>query len=495
MANPEVVVSLGEQPSESTLLQLEATTHRIELRADLLPVEVVDRLGARFGARTLYTLRREAEGGAWQGDVEERRRLIERAVAAGWWIDLEIDSDLDEFSELVPAERRVLSWHGSYPGQAALSRTLGRMREVGAAVYKLVPTATTQLQAMETFSWMVEQSGPVVAFAAGVVGSWTRILAARWGRKWAYLAVGAATAPGQIGYRRWFEDGYGDDAAQPGALFGVLGDPVQHSLSPRIHNCAYRELGLDYLYVPFETPDFADFWLDVAESEDWRDSGGDLRGFSVTAPHKHIALTVAGAASPLARSAGVANTLVRRRGVWEAELTDPEGVLLPLRQRNLRLDGARCAVVGAGGAGRAAITALSQAGGEVAVVNRSAERGLKVAERFRIPFVPLAEFDPAGFEVVVNTTSIGRSASEPLPFDPDRIDADGCIIDMVYDGDGAGGETELIRRARERGITAVGGREVLLAQAILQFRMMTGSDLPLAPVRQALGLPIDRLAS
>ena len=124
-------------------------------------------------------------------------------------------------------------------------------------------------------------------------------------------------------------------------LNGLVGYPVEHSLSPALHNGLYRQLGLPALYLPFHVEAFGDFWLDIVESGSLQVLGFDLRGLSVTAPHKAAALAVAGAASPLAETVGAANTLTCNEGVWEAENTDPEGIM-PTRPRRLGAAPCRC---------------------------------------------------------------------------------------------------------------------------------------------------------
>jgi len=215
-----------------------------------------------------------------------------------------------------------------------------------------------------------------------------------------------------------------------------------------------------------------------------RSLGFELAGLSVTAPFKEIAMAVAGAVSPLAEHLSAANTLVHKRGVWEAESTDPEGVVGPLRERGLQLRGRRAAVVGAGGAGRAALFALASEGAETTLVNRGSQRGRRVARLLKVDFVPLDEFDPAGFDLVVNATPAGAS-DVPGQFSLDRLGGEAMLIDLAYR---RGGPTETVRVLRESGRTVVDGREVLLHQAVSQFRAMTGEEFDLEIGRHELGL-------
>ena len=211
-----------------------------------------------------------------------------------------------------------------------------------------------------------------------------------------------------------------------------------------------------------------------------------MAGLSVTAPFKEVAFAVAGAASPLANRLEAVNTLVRRRGVWEGESTDVEGVVEALRGCGVDPRGQRAAVLGVGGAGRAAALGLALAGARVALVNRGVERGRDVADVYGLEFEPLADFDPSQFDLVVHATPLGRSPEDALPFAVDRLGPSATVVDLVY-GEEA---TRLVAAATACGARAIDGREVLLRQAVPQFRAMTGHELPLELGRRTLGLAV-----
>ena len=201
--------------------------------------------------------------------------------------------------------------------------------------------------------------------------------------------------------------------------------------------------------------------------------------------HKEIAQAVAGASSPIATRIGAANTLVWRRGVWEAEASDPEGVTLPLVERAMSLSGRRAAVFGVGGAGRAAAVGLELGGAAVSLVNRTRGRGLREATRLGMPFVSRQEFDPAEFDLLVNATPLGRLPGSEMPFDVEALSEGTVVVDLVYRHDEP---TALVDAATRRGLTVIDGREVLLCQAGRQFHMMTGCDFPLDEAKRLLAL-------
>jgi 3-dehydroquinate dehydratase / shikimate dehydrogenase len=460
----------------------------LEVRADLVGDLDAKRLARIFPGKLLYTLRSRAEGGAFEGSPERRKRRLLEAAPRYDLIDLEAARDLSpEVLKAVPPEKRIVSWHGPAAGVEGLQATFERMSAVPAHLYKLVPAAA---QPGEEIPCLLLLQGlgrrDVLAFATGPGGAWTRFVAPRLGAPVVYGSLGEVpAAPGQLSIERLRRD-YGLPELPPvEALFGIVGNPVHHSLSPRIHNAAYRALSIPAAYLPFQTDSFGEFWLEVVENGALDSLGLPIRGLSVTAPFKEAALAVAGAESPLATLIGAANTLVWNQEVWEAEATDPDGVVLPLRDRGIGIEGLDAAVVGAGGAGRSAAEGLAQAGARVTLVNRNPERGRSSADRLKLPYLPLSDFDPSHFDLLVNATSLGRAENDPLPFEVDRLRPGAVVIDLVYRMDRP---TRLLEGAAARGAVAIDGREVLIDQARGQFRMMTGSELPVHLARKVAGL-------
>ncbi len=460
----------------------------LEVRADLVGDLDAGRLARIFPGKLLYTLRSRSEGGASESSPERRRKRLIEAAGRYDLVDLEAARDLSsDVLAAVPPEKRVISWHGPAPGIDGLTATFEKMAAFPAALYKLVPTAERPGDEVPALLLLASLGRRDVAcFAVGPGGAWTRLIAPRLGAPVVYGALGEVPgAPGQISIERLRRD-YGLPELPPiEALFGIVGNPVTHSLSPRIHNTAYRTLGIPAVYLPFHTESFGDFWLEVVENAGLEAIGLPVRGLSVTAPFKESTLAVAGAESPIVSLIGAANTLVWNQGVWEAEATDPDGVVLPLRDRGIDITHLEAAVVGAGGAGRSAAAGLDRAGAKVTLFNRDPHRGRSSADHLKVPFRPLPELDPSAFDLLVNATSLGRGEDDPLPFAVDRLRPGAVVIDLVYLKDRS---TRLLAEAAARGAVAIDGREVLVDQARGQFRMMTGRDLPLNLARRAAGL-------
>lgn len=470
-------MTVAPEPDGDDLRRLSALADVLEVRADLVGDLDPDWLRQHFSGELIYTLRSRAEGGAFEGGKNSRRRRLGEAAAKGFdLVDLEAERDLaDDQLAAIPQAQRLLSWHGTANNLTVLKGRFERMAATPARFYKLISKTREEGDALRPLALLDDlRRDDVIAFGMGPIGTWTRILAPRLGSPLVYAAWGdVPAAPGQLSIDQLRRDYGFPDLAPANGLYGIVGCPVSHSLSPRLHNGAYRALGFPGVYVPFHVESFGDFWLDVLEVDALASFGLPLRGLTVTSPYKEAALAVAGASSPRADRIAAANTLVLHEGVWEAESTDPEGVVGALQAVGVTLRGRRAAVVGCGGAGRAAACGLDLAGAEVTLVNRTVATGEKAAEEMHLDFLSLQDFDAADYDIVVQATSLGHHVDDPLPFDVRRLRPETAVVEMVYDRQA----TPLQLRAAERKCRVVDGRAVLLHQAYGQFRMHTGVTL------------------
>lgn len=488
MKRTSLVATLTTAPvDDQELKDLAQVVDFLEIRADLVGDLDPDWLRDRFPGELIYTLRSRFEGGRFEGGKNARQRRLKAAAGRYDLLDLEADRDLvSGLLAEVPNDQRLISWHGNVPNLTSLRGRFERMAETPARFYKLIPEANQEGDSLRPLALLHSlRRDDVISFSSRDLGTWTRLVAPRLGSPLVYGAMGEVPgAPGQMSIERLRQDFGLPHLPDADGLYGVVGRPALGSLSPRLHNGAYRALGFPGLYVPFEVVSFGDFWLDVVEVALLEDFGLPLRGLSVTSPHKEAALAVAGACSPRSNFIGAANTLVHTDGVWEAESTDPEGVVGALMDCGIETRGIAAAVVGCGGAGRAAAVGLHLAGCQVTLVNRGEERGRAAARDLRLPFLPLDQLKPERFEILVQATSLGSREDDPLPFSTDRLLKGTAVLEMVY----SGGPTRLQRQAEARGCRVIDGRLMLLHQALEQFRSMTGQGLNRALAAELLGL-------
>lgn len=491
MKKRTIVATLTSPPTESELRALPPAVGVLEVRADLLGDLDPDWLRDHYRGELLYTLRSRAEGGAFEGGKQARRKRLAAAAPRYDLVDLEADRDLQpELLVEVPARQRLISWHGPAAPFNELQQRFATLATTPARHYKMIPHAAQSGDELASLALLQSlRRNDLTSFSTGEIGTWTRVVAPLFGSPLIYGSFGDHPgAPGQLSLKRLMHDFHVHEINEPfggpAAVYGIVGHPVAHSLSPRLHNGAYRALGISALYLPFHADSFGDFWLEVVESGNLANLGLPLRGLSVTAPFKEVALAVSGASSPRAQHIEAANTLIYSDEVWEAETTDPEGVVLALEHGGAPPRGKKAAVVGCGGAGKAAAYGLQLAGAAVTLVNRNPERARKASAELGLPFERLADFDPGRFDILVQATALGHHPEDDLAFDPERLKKDATVIDMVYGGE----PTRLVRRTRELGRRAIDGREILLFQALGQFRLMTGRELNESLARELLGM-------
>ena len=449
----------------------------VEVRLDT--VERPDAIAAVEGRRrpVVVTCRPSWEGGHFQGSEEERERLLSDAQSAGAeFIDVEARAD---FVSAITRRRRgrgiVLSFHAFGEPPTDLLERARAMRSTGAEIVKIAIEAqrlgdVLPLMDLASHPDFLDPDGMNghVLLAMGQAGVPTRVLAARLGNRWTY--AGDAVAPGQLPAARLLgEFGFRSIKADA-TLYGVVGNPIAHSLSPVMHNAGFSALGLNAIYVPLQARDVVDFVTFARETR--------MAGASITAPFKVGMLTKVEKIDETARRVGAINTLVVREGRWFGANTDVDGFLAPLAGR-MALKGTRATVLGAGGAARAVAVALDSQGAAVTICARQASAAREVAA-LAGGAAGAWPPRPGSWDVLVNATSSG--AGGPIDDPMDGVPLDGEIVfDLVY----SPARTPLLERARKEGCLTIGGIEMLVAQAERQFELWTGDRPPAGLFRAA----------
>ena len=257
----------------------------------------------------------------------------------------------------------------------------------------------------------------------------------------------------------------------------VIGDPVRHSLSPALHNAAYREMGIDWVYVALEVP------AGSAGAALAGLAALGIAGCSVTMPHKTAAAEACAVLTPAAAALRSVNTVTVVDGHLEGDSTDGPGFLAALAEAGVVPSGLRVLLCGAGGAARAVADALGRAGADVVVTARRTDAAAETAALAGGSTVPWTDRDSAVSEcaVVVNATPIGMGGDGATVVAPGALLPGQIVADLVYHPL----DTALLRAARERGAQSVDGLGMLVHQAALQIRRWTGSEAPIAAMRTA----------
>ena len=434
----------------------------VELRLDT--VSDPDAAAALAGRKVpvVVTCRAPWEGGHFRGAEEERLRLLREAQQLGAeYVDVEWKAAFRPLLSARNGRGVVLSMHDFNGIPADLPGAAAAMRGSGAEIVKIAVMAH-RLSDVAGVLPIADRSSSSVIVVMGDAGLVSRVLPQRFGSAWTY--AGDGVAPGQITAQRLHEFGFDRRRATP-VIYGVVGRPIMHSLSPAMHNAAFSAVGADGVYLPLAASDFDDFEVFANAFE--------LKGASVTAPFKLAAFDRADAADEVSRRVKSVNTLRRHGGRWEACNTDVAGFLSPLEHQQVALHGRRATILGAGGAARAAAEGLIGAGAHVSIAARRRDAAGQIADQLGCA---VGEWPPprGSWDLLVNTTPIGTAPdvdASPLPDGPFSGEV---VYDLVYNPP----DTRLLRDAKRAGCRTIGGLHMLVAQAERQFEWWTGHKPP-----------------
>lgn len=267
---------------------------------------------------------------------------------------------------------------------------------------------------------------------------------------------------------------------------GIIGDPIEHTMSPVMHNAAFRRLGIDSVYLPFRVRKEDVEWAVYAVR------ALNIRGLNVTIPHKAAVIPHLDGLDPSAERMGAVNTIVNNNGVLTGYNTDAEGFVRALRENGVEPAGANIVILGAGGASRGISFLLADAGADLTILNRSPERAEELAGKIfsasgrRVRALPLDEENLAlvleKADVLVNTTRLGMVPDADLSPVPSGLLRSGLVVfDIVYNPV----KTRLLADAGAAGARAIGGLEMLVWQGALAFTLWTGREAPVDLMRGA----------
>ncbi len=470
---------------ESARREVNAGESFFEFRLDYLPspeqgvFAIRKFLAAHPDCTILATCRRHQNHGKFNGSVEDQIRILDAALGAGARaVDVEIESAENAVPRLeaLRGKGKVLLSYHNYDGTPSPDAVLRRMLRIPADGYKIVTTARKPSDNSRILALTKSNPrAPLIVLAMGETGFPTRVLSTPWGGMFTYAAPNASegTASGQVSARVLRHLYRTDKFTRAAKIYGVIADPVRHSISPAVHNRAFQAHRLDAVYLPFlvQPAQLKDFFI-LAESL-------PMAGFSVTIPHKQKIIRYLDVVDPLARRIGAVNTVWKKAGKWRGANTDADAVTVPL-SRKLRLSKSTVLVVGNGGAARSAAYALVGSGAKVAIVGRNPDRVRSLARACGAESLLRDQLNGRRFDALVHATPLGMNPHPEGCFFADKIPAD-LVFDMVYNPL----ETTLLRHAAAQGSTVIPGLQMFLEQASRQFEIWTGATAPRSIMEKA----------
>ena len=494
-----VPISAGniDAAKEQILAAAKAGAEMLELRTDYLQelnIELLKKLitsAKETSLPIIVTCRDVAEGGANNYSGQLRLEILLGAIKAGAdFVDCEYanfkqnqDNLQKAFSEK-PKTRLILSVHNF---QGKFADIVQLYQDISQSCPKAVPKIVYQAKHLndcfEGFDLMNNRKSDMIVLCMGQAGIISRIIAKKLGSliTFASLDNDAATAPGQLTIEQ-LKDLYRYDSIDTDTeLFGVIADPVGHSISPRVHNSCFAHANQNKLYLPLLIQDGTKAFNEFLDNVRDRETLG-FKGFSVTIPHKTNALNYLNKhgeyIEPLAAKIGAVNTLkVGCNQRISGYNTDYAGAMDALVSamgiERKQLHGISVTVVGAGGVSRAIVAGLTSVGAKVVIYNRTVKKAKRLAEEFNCKFAPADELSNCDAEVLINCTSLGMyPETDVTPIPQEVLKQDMVVFDTVYNPI----ETKLLAQAKKAGAKTVNGAEMFLGQALAQYKLFTGTE-------------------
>jgi 3-dehydroquinate dehydratase / shikimate dehydrogenase len=468
----------------------EAGVDLVELRIDCLRRDAdLKRILKDRPTPLVFTIRRGIDGGLWRGNEEKRERILREAVALGVdYIDLEMDiaTKIRRYGKT----KRIISYHNLKTTPVDLQDIAEKCEEFDPDVVKIATTASTLAEASRVLHLGATAKAPTIPIAMGEIGIFTRVLAPKYGAPFTYAGFNPERvfAVGMINYSVLAKDYAFHEINARTDTFGVIGDPIEQSLSPAVHNAAFRHLGMNKVMVPFLVPtgELAAFFKELL----WL----DIKGISVTIPHKEAIVPMLQQKEGAVERTGTCNTVIiqddtRRIGYntdYRAAMDSLEAAMggRESEEAPSPLFDKQVLILGAGGVARSIAFGLSRRGAHVTLSNRNDERATRLAEEIGCRTVNWGMRASNVVDVIVNCTPVGMHPDvDDTPLPPAAFSRPGMVVfDSVYHPE----NTMMLKLARERSSIAVTGTDMFLRQAALQFKLYTGRDAPLGVMREAL---------
>lgn len=476
-----ICVSLGRTRHSSMMEEHQALAEKgaelVELRVDFMRKRPdLGRLLKDRPTPVLVTCRRRSDRGRWFGTEEQRLTLLREAIIAGAeYVDLE--EDIAKSIRRYGKTKRIISYHNFEETPIDLYDIHRRMTQCDPDIIKIVTMANAPADNVRMLEMVSAAKIPTVGFCMGEMGTVSRILCGRFGSPFTYASFSRERemAPGQLSYaevRNLYRFPRIDRNTR---IFGVIGDPIAQSKSPLIHNAAYRKLGLNAVYIPLRIPP------DVLQESLREYERLGIEGFSVTIPHKEGVLQFASQIDAETDIMGAANTLYRRDGQWHATNTDAPAAIESLQAALKKsgsvpdLAGRKVLMLGCGGVSRAIGHSLVRSGAAVTLTNRSRERGRQLAAELGCQFTSWENRGAETCEILINCTPLGMHPNlDETPFEQHWLNDTTLVFDTIYNPE----QTLLLKQARERGCPTLGGMDMFIGQAALQFELFTGHQPP-----------------
>ncbi len=466
----------------------------VELRIDYIRGVDLKRLLEKRTKPVIVTNRPVREGGKFNGSEEERIALLKLALQLqADYVDVEHDSIQHirrDTVHRVPT-KIIVSYHNFRETPRDLTDIYKKLSQSGADIVKIVTHANSITDNVRVYQLLQQSQIPMISFCMGELGIISRILYKRFGSylTFASLQVGKESAPGQISIHELLNTYHAQKQDKHSAIYGLIGNPVSHSISPIIHNTLFRELNFNSIYVPFKVDTIGDFMREFRKL--------DIKGYSVTIPHKESVINHLDAIDPMAKKIGAVNTIVNMDGQLVGYNTDCEAAIKVLEgvdqvcrrgerpfalTKDVHLRGKKVTLIGAGGVARAIAFGLKECEAQITIINRNYARAQSLARDVGCLARKYDESEAFNADILINATPVGMFPKiNETPIDKNKLKSNMIVFDTIYNPI----ETKLLKEAKAQGCKTINGLSMFVHQAAAQFKLWTG-QMPSVEIVEAI---------
>jgi len=459
----------------------------VELRLDYIKGDInLKRLLSERPGPVIVTCRRVADGGKYEGGEEQRLMLLRTAIAEKVeYVDLE-----EDVAKIIPrfgTTKRIVSVHDFRKTPTRLHEIHQRLAVLDPDVVKICTMANHPHDNLRILRLARESKIPTIGICMGDIGIPSRVLAGRFGAPFTYATFHheRALAPGQLSFQEMVQIYHYDRIGPETEVYGVIADPVGHSLSPLIHNAAFEHCKMNKVYVPFRVPreDLARF---IDEAPQW-----GIKGLSVTIPHKETVVPKLTEGEGAVHGIGACNTVIFEEGARLGYNTDYRAAMASLEEATgvsseegkQPFAGRTALILGAGGVGKAIAYGLLRRGAKIVLTDGVARHASELARRLECRSVEWAARHSVTADLLLNCTPVGMHPEvDETPYDKHHLRPAMIVFDAVYNPE----NTLLVKEARSRNCKVITGVDMFVRQACLQFKLFTGEEGPSELMRTVL---------
>lgn len=511
MNNGKICVSICAETANEVLESVRrgfTIADLVEIRFDCLEKLEINELLPKFNNQRKYfyeqklliTFRPKEQGGNRELDLSERKNFWETIKYLQLESLCDVEPDLQKKFTVFRFNNRIASHHDFFGIHETIYEIYQKLSATDSEIIKIAVQAndaTDGLALMKLLEQAKAENKNLIPIAMGESGIWTRILGLSHGAFMTFASLDdeSKTAPGQLTVAEMIDVYRVKELDANTEIYGLIGESVAHSVSPEMHNAAFKFNKLNAVYIPFAVKDLGEFMRRMTNPKT-REIDWQARGFAVTIPHKIEIMKYLDEVDETARKIGAVNTVkIDENGKLLGFNTDAAGFIEPLKNSYGDLNNVNVAVLGAGGAARAVVYALQQENANVTVFARDLEKAKSLQKDFNVELQELQiqnrKSKIQNYQIVVNATSLGMKKGElenQTPATAEQLEGVNLVYDLVYNPF----QTKLMREADKVFVPTIGGLAMLVAQAIGQQKIWTGLDAPMKEMSRAALAKLER---